>query len=285
MKILLLLVTLFSCSTPGTKYGPTQKNGLGLSVKQSEPWMESHFKGNYNTDSSTARNYANLGAIDNCHLKNKIAFISETLDKSKQHHYNTLRSRVNYVRNPHYDRRHGRFYDNLYYNSYHYHHFGYQNPYGLSLFVPLRTYYNQSVKVQYPHFISKFICVDNYKSLEADIELEVIPKEFVHTFTSDFKGGLLIKKSSHPDLKVGDLLLEVNNSRVETKEELYALGFKNTSSNSITAKVLRNKSISTISINVKDITDHIKKTNVQIVDKSCMLIDPKSTNSPAICKK
>jgi len=283
MKNLIFIFILLSCATPETKYGPTTDDGLGLSIKKSNLWQESHFKGNQNTSSATARNYANLGAIDYCYSQKKVAFISETIDKSKRRQYNTLRSRVNYVRNPYYDYGAGVYYDSLSYNSYHRHHFGYRNPYGISLFIPLRTYYSHSVRIQFPHFISKFICVDNYKSLEADIEFEPIAKELVSTFTNDFKGGLLVKKSNHPELKVGDLLLNINNSRIENKDELYGLGLKDTTSNSIVAKVIRNKTIQTISVNSKDITDHIKKTNSEIVKNTCKKIDSKNVNYPTIC--
>ncbi len=285
MKNFIFIIILFACSTPGTKYGPSEINGLGLSIKENNHWIESHFKGNHNTSSVTSRNYANLGAIDHCSLKNKTAFISETIDKSKKHQYNSVRTRVNYVRNPYYNNSYGRYYNSPFYDSYHRHQFGYRNPYGVSLFIPLRSYYNHPVRIQYPHFVSKFICIDKYNDLEAEIEFEPIAKELVHTFTSDFKGGLLVKKSSHPDLKVGDLLLDINNSRIENKDELYALGFRDSASNSIMAKVIRNKSISNITINSKDITELIKKTNSEIVQNTCKLIDPKNTNYPKVCSK
>ncbi len=279
MKIFILLSLLLSCATSRTPY-QSSKNGQGFSIKETKYWLESTFSANSRTRSDIASSYANLAAINHCHSKKKIAFISETLDRSKKTVYNSVTSSVQFVGNPYYNR----FRRGSYYDHYHRHHFGYDNPYGLSLYVPLRTYYSSPRYIKYPVFTAKFICVDNYYNINATLELEEISKELVHTFTKDFRGGILIKKSNFLDLRVGDLVIQINEKRIDKKEDFYSLGFSDVKANRIQAKVLRDQKIINISLQATDITDKIQSTNKEIVQKSCSTIDPESKELPEICK-
>ena len=232
-----------SCSS---KYRPTpfqfavKDFGLGLTIKsnpKTEDFYTSTFLANSSTSMIFSENVSKLGAYYHCGKKGKLPVIIKTLNLSKTENRTTINSSPGYYVN-------GRY-------------------------VPGYTYSN-NYKVNYPGFMSPFVCATRIRYMKDKYIYKDIGPELVNKYTGDFRGGLLVSANNKKSpLKNDDIIIKVNGKRIDSELEMSYTSDNFTKKKKVELSILRNKKKIKVRIPLQDTTSSYTKKVQKYLDNQC----------------
>ncbi len=253
-RVFILLAAL-SALTACASFGPTpyqdKTDGYGF-VTETAKDLDGNivvFSGNKYTSISRAKSFTHLKANEICDAHGKLALIIGTFDKTTELNYTQVVTNTNTI--PGYSKFQGKTYRNTSRD-----------------FTTVSTS-SYPVKERYPRYFSVFQCVDSYKALEDVPKFEEIGRDLVHEITKDFKGGLIVKKTSvNSVLREGDVVINVGDKRCEISA--CAIIEANKADKHVQLKIIRNGKIKTVKAKVKDYTSALALVNAKFITDACV---------------
>ncbi|MCB9254032.1 MAG: PDZ domain-containing protein [Bdellovibrionaceae bacterium] len=245
--LLKLMIILGGCtSLPPVQYA--QRIGIGH-VK--DKVFLSTYHGDMYTKLSTARNFAQIAAIDYCYeLGEKAAYFHSYSDESTEEIYSHVYST-----------------SNLY----------------ASTVLQDKTphVYSYPMLVKIPRIKIEFSCTRNFRSLTPSPTVTPLGSEFVSPATRDFRGGLLITRVGvGGPLRKADVITHVAGKRVDSVKLLRSVLMK-THQTRLAVKILRNgKSVSVI-CKTSQAANDIYESNLRRLVESCKF--EQEVEMPAVC--
>jgi hypothetical protein len=130
-----------------------------------------------------------------------------------------------------------------------------------------------------PIFQSSFVCVDKALFIEGVSNGEDLSRELVNPYTNDFKGGVLVKKDAAP-LKNNDVIISLNNVRIEKMDDVITLVEKLKSKN-VSAKIIRSGKPQIVKLKIVDKYPLLKSSSLMMTKLLCVGL---YGNRPAYCE-
>lgn len=272
MRVLLAALVLVSvgCSTRPTTYQLSTKDKDGYSDKNMDNLLRvATFKGNSATSKETAELYAKFRAIEICEeLGNTLTHIMLVKDNtySKEISQTTATAPTYYYgMSPYYGR--GGAYGR-----------GYGMGYGTVSTTTLNDTYT------YPMFDAYFECVD--RPVDARVSLTNLSASQMKDIVKDLQGAVQVEEvlDDSPNkgtLEKGDIVVRVNNERVEKIIDVYHL-LRKPGGSKFRAEVYRNGVKKMVDVKLADVTDQVTESQKEIIKQACKVKDLKDKNK--LCK-
>lgn len=235
-----ILAFIVACSSP-TPY-QKKKKGEGYTDSQTGQIRSTEFHANSYTKIEDAHLMAQFRAIEVCDPK--LTYFLETSDLSKVK--NITRTSGSYP-----------FYNTGYY------------PYrrGWSVGVGFGTYPSESwqVKQVYPLLKVRYLCGDQFYAPRGEFK-SVSASELSHVH-KDLMGAIIVVDIDEKEsLEKGDIILKMNNKRVESLGDFY-YRFQSTPQSQL--EILRDGKRQTLKVQAQDVTGDIRNYSQEIRNKMC----------------
>ncbi len=254
IKYLILISFLFGCATKPTKYQSMKKSeGFKDRVVEND-LLAVTFKANSATKKDKAELYAKFRAIESCYEKGKnLTHVLDVMDKSQTKKVTKTDSTgpsYYYGMSPYY----GRYYGG----------------WGMGMGVGINTVSSRSWNETYvyPEFEVFYQCRDKVE--DSRIFFKQISAENMKLLVKDLKGALQVEKiledsPNKESLEVGDIILKVNNQRIESVLELYWESKGKNANLDIFREGVRKKVV----LKNKDVSEAVEKTQLEIIRTAC----------------
>lgn len=264
MRLLILTIFFasFSACATRTLYQPQDNSGGFVDGTLEKDIKVSRFSGNAYTAKNDAKRFSEFRAIEVCHERGyKVAKLIETYDNSQNK--NVQRTSYYQNQNP--------TYVNATANTIN----GNTNIYGTvtggERYGGSRSW-NETYT--FPVFDTYFTCINENYVLDTNVQN--ISAEDIKEFTKDKLGGVQVMDiaESSPNisiLKVGDIILNIEESRVLNTIELSKAVNEAKNKTAIKAKIVRNGIHKNINLTAYENTESIMKSNAQLINMACTI--------------
>jgi membrane-associated protease RseP (regulator of RpoE activity) len=257
LKITFIAIAVFTsgCSTlanrelKATPYAVTHiksaediKSGLNIIPKSNYPNAYLVvFSGNTYTSSLMALEYTIIASFEECARQKKYGLIATPENLSQSTTYTQVYSSTSYT------------------------------PTGRGTYIPNTRVSSYPVTETAPAFVTTAYCKTKmYEPKGGKLTHEDISRDVVTPYTKDFKGGVLIKSVEGKSVfQEQDVIVSVNGKRVETFGQFESTLDSLPSARTVTVKIIRNNQMTTVKLDLVDITKTLIAFEAEMYKRSC----------------
>lgn len=265
--IFILFLGSVSCSTKRSEYAP-YKDKAGYREGQEDGLQKTSFKGNSKTKVNDAEVFASFRALELCQQKNKkLVHIFDVINNTKKEE--VIRTSG------------GGYSPSYYYGMSPY--YGRYSSFGLGIGMSSGSAWKESLT--YPDIDILYDCVD--KAWGPEVVFRDVSAENMKLLVKDLKGGIqverIIEGSPNTAIEVGDIILKMDNVRIEKGREIQKAFNGEKPKTSITLDILREGIRKQVKLVSKEISDKVLECQNKMTEHACGYEEIKKKNG--LCKK